>query len=90
MTAWQDLSVAQENWLQVVSGVRQGSLLSPLPFIVYVDWVMGYFVVENQETTSAYADEVALVTHSVHKFQDAADKWKIVMEENSMKISREK
>ena len=49
------------KWFNVGCGVRQGSSLSPLLFIIYMDRVVKDIAAEGVETLS-YADDVGLVT----------------------------
>ena len=55
--------VQEGKWFNVGCGVRQGSALSPLLFIIYMDRVVKAIASEDVETLS-YADDVALVADS--------------------------
>ncbi len=52
------------EWFQVRTGVRQGGVLSPLLFIVYMDHCLKRIVRGNVISTLAYADDVAVTTDS--------------------------
>ena len=68
------------EWFRVMSGVRQGCVISPLLFLIVVDWVMkkstadkprgiqwGFFKRLEDED---FADDIALVAHSQKDIQE--------------------
>ena len=78
----------ESEWFSVETGVRQGDVLSPLLFIVFMDHCMREVNSgENEEETLAYADDVAVVTNNITDLERVADKWYQVMRQNDMKIN---
>ena len=63
------------KWFRVVSGVRQGCVLSPLIFAIVVDWIMSRATGENtglkwtegeRLTDLDFADDIALLDGIKH------------------------
>jgi hypothetical protein len=86
-------SAGMTPWFGVKSGVRQGSVLSPLLFIVVMDDMM-LKVKEHSDTGSAktmiYADDILIWGENSYDVQRQIDEWSKVTEEFGMKISKEK
>ena len=58
------------------TGVRQGSVLSPLLFIVYMNQVILQIEQENFKLERfGYADDVAQTADSIHNLQDVMNCW---------------
>ncbi|XP_061705481.1 uncharacterized protein LOC133516511 [Cydia pomonella] len=67
-------------------GVHQGSALSPLLFNI----TMNYLTEKIQKPTPwnlLYADDVALISDSIHGIQENLDQWKESLESNGLRIS---
>ena len=81
----------RELWFNVKSGVRQGSGLSPLLFIIYMDRIMRE-VCRNEEkvTTFGYADDVGVVAESEEDLQREIDRWVEILRRYGMKMNVEK
>ena len=66
------------DWFQVLTGVRQGCILSPLLFAVAIDWVMkqvtgnkGIDWVENQKLSDLdFADDIAALSYNTQDLQE--------------------
>lgn len=64
-------SRATEKLFKVNAGVRQGRVLSPLLFIIYLNRIIGKVNVKDGEAqTLAYADDVAVVSKTVTQLQE--------------------
>ena len=69
-----DSKVQDGRWFKVGCGVRLGSALSPLLFIIYMDKVVKDIAAEGVDTVS-YADEVALVSEGEKLLQNCVTEW---------------
>lgn len=81
----------ESRWFEVKTGVRQGGVMSPLLFIIYMDKCLREICTnEANEETFAYADDAAIVTDTPEALQVAVNRWTRGLTENGMKISSEK
>ena len=77
-----DLSEAFE----VKVGLHQGSVLSPLLFVIVMDAVCGE-VMEGLLFEILYADDLVLMADSMEELSGKFDKWKDAMERKGMKVN---
>ena len=75
------------EWFEVMTGVRQGGVLSPLLFILYMDCCMKNIIRENTSKTLAYADDVAVASNSWEELQDELERWNDELNHRGMKMS---
>ena len=89
----------QSEWFQVKSGVRQGCVISPLLFLLVVDWVMKQTIdrprginwnafthLEDED----FADDIALVSHSQKDIQEKTSRMEEAALSVGLKISETK
>ena len=75
----------------IESGVRQGDVLSPLLFIIFMDkCIRDVNIGENGKETLMYADDVVVMVNSKINTQDVVNRWWHAMNENGMKINTQK
>ena len=87
--------VGEGTWFKVSSGVRQGSVLSPLLFIIYMDKIVkeiqkGYEGYQRHIETLSYADDVAMVSRNKVYLQKAVDEWVNQLKNYDMKLNTRK
>ena len=80
----------ENNWFDVTEGVRQGGVISPLLFVLFMDRCMKRLRFGREVTTLAYADDIAIVTKSHTKLQDTLNAWNEEMNTSGMKINANK
>lgn len=79
------------GWFEVRTGVRQGGVLSPLLFIIYMDKCLREICQESEATeTFAYADDVAVITETAEQLQTEMENWERGLVRNGMKMNRQK
>ena len=71
-------------------GVRQGSVLSPFLFAVYVDELASLFNVYNNCYIILYADDILLITSSVCALQDLLNRCESILSNLDMTINAKK
>lgn len=70
-------------------GVSQGSALSPLLFILVINYLT-VDLMEELPWSLIFADDIALAAHSMQDLEDVLEKWRKALEDNGLKISRKK
>ena len=81
----------ESEYFNIESGVRQGDVLSPLLFIIFMDrCIRDVRIGLNNEETLMYADDVAVIANTVTEVQDVATRWWQGMAQNGMKINTAK
>ena len=78
----------ESNWFEIETGVRQGDVLSPLLFIIFMDsCARDLGVAESSVETLMYADDVAVIANSIEEIQSVANSWYEGTKQNGMKIN---
>ena len=81
----------ESDWFEIKSGVRQGDVLSPLLFVIFMDKCLRDIRTEHcREETVMYADDVVAIADSAVDIQDVASRWWNGMKANGMKINTKK
>jgi len=81
----------QTKWFQVTSGVRQGCVLSPLLFLVYMDRIAKEANKDTQTTNELlFADDQSLIHMDREELQQHTDRLNTACEKYGMKISLQK
>lgn len=83
-------SYGESGWFNVETGVKQGSVLSPLLFITYMDFCNRRVVRMGGgygAEVLGYADDIAIICDTEQRLQEVLNIWDNVFRENGMKIS---
>ena len=86
-------SVGETEWFEVETGLRQGSVLSPLVFIIVMDEIHKNVKQRlGQEATKAmlFADDIVIWGDDEKEVQKQLDIWNQEIEKFRMKVSTEK
>lgn len=79
--------IGSKEHFAVTTGVRQGSVLSPLLFITYLDRVMREVSLPEQSESFAYADDIAQTACSKDQLEDIMRKWTEAFTKYGLKLS---
>ena len=81
--------VQNGKWFQVNCGVRQGSALSPLLFIIYMDKIVKDVGRRNvdESTALSYADDVAIIAKSEEILKRTVAAWNEELHKYGMKLN---
>ena len=83
-----------EKWFEVKTGVKQGSVLSPLLFIAYLDKVIKEFKAgwdkDNEWGILAYADDIAFWSVVEEDMREGLERWNLCFERAGLKMNKEK
>ncbi len=77
------------EYFEVKVGLHQGSALSPLLFIVIMD-VLAEEAITKRPWTMLLADDLALVSETVEEVEEELERWRAVIENKGLRISRSK
>jgi len=81
----------ESDWFDIKSGVRQGDVLSPLLFIIFMDKCLRDIRTGiNNEETVMYADDVVVFADTVDDIRNVANRWSLGMKANGMKVNTKK
>src|SRR5687768_5982162 len=73
----------------VLLGVHQGSVLSPLLFIIVINFLTSKLIQELL-LSLLFAEYVGLASERVAKLQEVFDKWKNILEDHGLRVSESK
>ena len=81
----------ESDWFEIKSGVRQGDVLSPLLFIIFMDKCLRDIRtgITNEETLM-YADDVVVFADSVDDIRNVTNRWWLGMKSNGMNVNTKK
>lgn len=78
-------------WFRTMTGVRQGSVLSPLLFILFLDKCLKRIGIrQDRDHTLVYADDAAIITPSVENLQEVLGRCDEVLRGMGMRMNKEK
>ena len=78
------------EWFRVTTGVKQGSVLSPILFILFMDYCAKLVMRKANGEIFGYADDLALISETEAELQRFLTVWDEELTTKGMKISREK
>jgi hypothetical protein len=84
---WRDSS---SSFFRINLGVRQGSVLSPFLFAVYVNDIVGSYNIGEGTYIVLYADDILLISHSVCALQELLSKCETELKWLNMAINSKK
>jgi hypothetical protein len=70
-------------------GLHQGSALSPYLFVLIMD-VLGQDKIQPSPWNLIFADDILLIDNTREGVEEQLERWRRVMEERGLKISRKK
>ena len=76
------------DWFPIDTGVRQGDVLSPLSFILFMDKCIGDTTPQDHKEIFAYANGVAMIVDDIDELQDVARRWHARGKTEFMQMSR--
>ena len=79
---------SESGWFEIMTGVKQGDVISPLLFIHSIDkYIKNTGAGRFHEEILAYADDVAVVADSITDLQEILHKWHQEMSRKGMNIN---
>ena len=79
---------SESGWFEIMTGVKQGDVISPLLFIHSIDkYIKNTGVGRFHEEILAYADDVAVVADSITDLREILHKWHQEMSRKGMNIN---
>ena len=71
-------------------GLRQGSALSPLLFIVVMELISRKVSMKNTSRKLLYADDLAIVAEDKEELNESLEEWKEAFKEHGLRVNLEK
>lgn len=82
-------TVGLTDYFFIKMGVSQGSALSPLLFILVLNYLTSHLM-DVLPWSLIFADDIALVAFTREELESTLEKWRDVLERNGMRLSRKK
>ena len=73
----------------VLLGVHQGSVLSPLLFIIVINFLTSK-IMQELLMSVLFADDIGLASERVEQLQEVFNKWKNILENHGLRVSESK
>ena len=85
-------NIGSGEWFTTESGVRQGSILSPILFVMYMDLVIKEVHQNNPDNdfVLAYADDIAQTATSIEKLRERMTRWNESFNKYNLKLNLKK
>ena len=85
-------NIGSGEWFTTQSGVRQGSIISPILFVMCMDSVIKEVHQNNPENdfVLAYADDIAQTATSIEKLQERMTRWNESFNRYNLKLNLKK
>ena len=87
-------NIGSGEWFTKESGVRQGSILSPILFVMYMDLVIKEVHQNNPDNdfvlACIYADDIAQTATSIEKLQERMSSWNESFNRYNLKLNPKK
>ena len=85
-------NIGSGEWFTTESGVRQGSILSPILFVMYMDLVIKEVHQNNPDNyfVLAYADDIAQTATSIENLQECMTRWNESFNKYNLKLNLKK
>lgn len=83
-------ATGEGEWFNVTTGVKQGSVLSPILFIIYMDSCGRMVQNRMEDEMFGYADDLVLFAQNQERLQRFLEVWNEELERKGMKINRGK
>ena len=84
------IGAAMSEQFSVNIGLRQGSALSPLLFIVVIELISRKVSMKNASRKLLYADDLAIVAEDKEELNESLEEWKEAFKQHGLRVNLEK